>query len=475
MEIRPILGSSDKVNLMAFKNKLMHCYGVMGILLVGISLPATTQAQDISLESYMAAESVEEDLSDSIQLDNALQIPGMEEPAPATETAIEIDPQPEVAAQEQTTEVQETEAIVEADQLPELEIQPEVNPEDLSQEPSQEVLQMEDMQQPASDPTLTQDTASSQNEDDALPDVLDTRIKIHAEGFDYVGENNIVTEFDLNDPNRKSQAELAEEIRREAFDAAITGLFPLSPDNIKDLLKEYDKTKRAVEEPVHGVPVPRVNVETVSLDPGVPPMSLKTAVGHITTVNILDVTGAPWPIQDISWAGDFEVIEPEEGGHIIRITPMGHSAYGNMSIRLLTLKTPITIMLKTDKDEVQYRVDARIPEYGPFAQAPLIDGGSERVAGNATIMAVLDGTPPNGSERLDVSGVDGRTTAYKIRNLTYVRTPLTLLSPGWEQSVTSADGMNVYALADTPILLLSDKGRFMRASVREGRNLFDDE
>lgn len=311
---------------------------------------------------------------------------------------------------------------------------------------------------------------------DALPPVTNTRLRIETEGFDYTPQRNITTEFELGgqDPTRKTQQELEEEIRQEAFDAAITGLFPLKPENIKDLLKEYDKTKRAVEEPVHGIPTPRVNVETVSLDPGVAPMVIHTATGHITTLNILDVTGAPWPVQDISWAGNFEVIEPEEGGHVIRITPMGQSAYGNMSIRLLTLKTPITIMLKTGKDEVQYRVDARIPEFGPFAQTPLIDGGSERVAGNALIMSVLDGTPPEGAEKLSVSGVDGRTTAYKIRSTTYVRTPLTLLSPGWEQSVSSADGMNVYALAETPVLLLSDKGRFMRASVTSGKDLFDE-
>lgn len=310
---------------------------------------------------------------------------------------------------------------------------------------------------------------------DALPQPVNTRLSIQTDGFDFSPQQNINTSFQVGgDPTRKTQQELAEEIRREAFDAAITGLFPLNPDNIKDLLKEYDKTKRAVEEPVHGIPTPRVNVETVSLDPGVTPMIVHTAIGHITTVNILDVTGAPWPIQDISWAGDFEVIEPEEGGHVIRITPMALTAYGNMSIRLLTLKTPVTIMLKTGTDEVQYRVDARIPEFGPFAQTPIIDGGSELVAGNALIMSVLDGAPPDTAEKLAVSGVDGRTTAYKIGSSTYVRTPLTLLSPGWNHSVSSADGMNVYALADTPVLLLSDKGRFMRAGLSSGRGLFDE-
>ncbi|MCI5060380.1 MAG: DotH/IcmK family type IV secretion protein [Alphaproteobacteria bacterium] len=312
------------------------------------------------------------------------------------------------------------------------------------------------------------------DQEDALPQVR-TTLRIETEGFDYGADKNLTTYIDSTKDREKTQKELAEQIRREAYDAAITGLFPLQPNQIKALIKEYDKTRAAVEEPVHGIPTPIVNVETISLDPGVPPSTIKTAVGHITTVNILDVTGAPWPIQDISWAGEFEVVEPEEGGHIIRITPMGKSAYGNMSVRLLTLKTPVTFMLKTGTDEVQYRVDARIPEYGPFAKAQLIDGGTELVAGNALITSVLDGTPPGTAERLEVSGVDGRTSAYKISGMTYVRTPLTLLSPGWEHSVSSADGMNVYALEDTPVLLLSDQGRFMRAGLSERRNVLGDE
>lgn len=311
---------------------------------------------------------------------------------------------------------------------------------------------------------------------DALPVVENTRLSVSDTGLNYPSQNNVNANFSSGgqDPAYQSQEELAEEIRQEAYDAAITGLFPLSPDNIKGLLNKYDQTKHAVKAPVHGIPTPRINVETISLDPGVTPMIVKTAIGHITTLNILDMTGAPWPIQDISWAGDFEVIEPEEGGHIIRITPMERSAYGNISMRLLTLKTPVTITLRTDTEEVQYRVDVRIPEFGPFAQTPIIEGGSDRVAGGSTIMSVLDGTPPQNAVRLNVSGVDGRTTAYKMRGTTYVRTPLTLLSPGWDQSVSSADGMNVYALSNTPVILLSDRGRFMRVNLTAGKGLFDE-
>lgn len=310
---------------------------------------------------------------------------------------------------------------------------------------------------------------------DALPDISAdiSRIRIESEGFGLAAGRS-VNIHPGEDPGELSQGEMAEEIHREAFDAALTGLFPLRPEDVEALLKHYDRTEQAAQSPPYDLPRPEISVQTISMDPGVTPPIIKTAVGHVTTVNMLDITGAPWPVEDITWAGDFEVIEPEEGGHIIRITPMAKFGYGNMSVRLLTLKTPITFALRVGRDTVHYRVDARIPEFGPFAQAQLMEGGTQLVAGNSTLTTVLDGMPPPGAVRLSVSGVDGRTSAYKVGGLTYVRTPMTLLSPGWESSVSSADGMSVYALDNTPVLLLSDQGRFVRAKLKEQEDLFDE-
>lgn len=307
---------------------------------------------------------------------------------------------------------------------------------------------------------------------DALPDI--SRLRIRTEGFPLAPERNISV-YPGDDPGAPDAAELQKEIRQEAFDAATTGLFPLSPEDIRSLLKQYDDTERAAQTPPYDVPKAEVSVQTISMDPGVTPPVIKTAVGHVTTVNILDITGAPWPVQDITWAGDFEIVEPEEGGHIIRITPMAKFTYGNMAVRLLTLKTPITFSLRVERDTVHYRVDARVPEYGPFAEAQLLEGGTQLAAGNTTLTSVLDGVAPSGAVRLDVSGADGRTTAYKMGPVTYVRTPLTLLSPGWQSSVSSADGMNVYALEETPVLLLSDQGRFLRAKLSEQEDLLDEQ
>ena len=257
------------------------------------------------------------------------------------------------------------------------------------------------------------------------------------------------------------------EIREEAFNAALTGLLPMEPDEIRRVLKRYDQTREAVEIPVYPYPEPEIAIIDVPIDPGTRPVEIKLATGHVTTVNFLDASGAPWPVQDLTWAGNFEVVAPEEGSNIIRITPMGEFAYGNVSIRMLEMKTPITFILKTRRDGVYYRVDARLPDYGPLATPPIIDGGITLAAGDTNMTSVLEGIPPQDIIKLVVEGADGRTSAFKQGSDIYVRTPLTLLSPAWAGSVRSADGMNVYMIRNAPVLLLSDQGRMVRVRLAE--------
>lgn len=265
------------------------------------------------------------------------------------------------------------------------------------------------------------------------------------------------------------EAEAADQQRKlesQAFDAALKQLLPLEPGQIRKTLEVFKVKREAAETPIT-VPEPRQVVETLSLDPSDSPAIIKMAPGHVTTFTILDSTGAPWPIQDISWAGKFEIQTPEEGGHIVRITPSSAHGVGNMSIRLVDLITPVTVRLTTGIDEVHYRFDARIPRPGPLAKTPIIQyGGLKAVAGRDDNMTgFLDGTPPKEAVRLMVSGADGRTTAWKVNDQMYLRTPLTLLSPGWDSSVSSADGMNVYSLTNAPVILLSDEGRMVRAQI----------
>lgn len=263
------------------------------------------------------------------------------------------------------------------------------------------------------------------------------------------------------------QAEQKRKIREETFKNAMEGLLPLSPDEIRRLLGTFKDSREASETPIAN-PEPRSVVETISLDPSVAPSVIKTAPGMVTTVSILDQTGAPWAIQDVSWAGKYDVDTPEEGGNVLRITPKTAHGIGNISIRLVDLVTPVILSLQTGLDEVYYRYDGRIPKQGPLAKTPLIEyGGLKAVAGSdANLANVLDGTiTADEASKLKLDGVDGRTTAWKIDDVMYLRTPLTLLSPAWDSSASSADGMNVYTLNEVPVVLLSDKGKMVRAHV----------
>lgn len=274
----------------------------------------------------------------------------------------------------------------------------------------------------------------------------------------------------------KTQEQVLEEVRLKAFNAAITGLLPMKPEEIRQMLERYDQTRQAVETPVYPYPKPEIVTQDIMLDPGTLPPVVKLAIGHVTVVNFVDITGAPWPIQDIAWAGNFEVIKSEEGGSKVGVSPMSDFAYGNMSVQLLEMEIPISFTLETQREKVHYRFDARIGEYGPYAVPPLVEGSgvSDIAAGAPELSAVLEGVSPKGSEKLSVDGVDGRTTAYALNGVTYVRTPLTLLSPAWGSSIASADGMNVYAVKNAPVLLLSDKGQVVRARLSE-RNVSHDE
>lgn len=265
----------------------------------------------------------------------------------------------------------------------------------------------------------------------------------------------------------QAEAEAQQKKMEEAaFQAALKQMLPLSTDQMRRTYDAFRASREAAETPIT-MPEPKQVVETISLDPSDMPAIVKTAPGYVTTVAFLDSTGSPWPIQDISWAGKFTVNPPENGGHILRIVPTSAHGVGNASIRMVDLIAPITLQLRTGIEEVYFRMDARIPKAGPLAKTQLIEyGGLSATAGkDDTMIAVLDGTPPAGAERMSVRGVDGRTVAWRADEKIYLRTPLTLLSPGWEASATSADGTNVYAFSNTPVMLLSDDGRMVRAQI----------
>ena len=262
------------------------------------------------------------------------------------------------------------------------------------------------------------------------------------------------------------EAKHDEEHNRKSFERAAGGLLPLAPDQIRDFMHRLENTQESSQAPFSGPPRGEVKVTALSLDPGVEPPQINLAMGYITTIDMVDQTGAPWPILDVGVGGNFEVTPTQAGSHVVRVMPLTRLGTGNLSILLKDFPTPVIFRLTSGGSSFHMRYDARVPKLGPNARVPIINRGhTGPVAGDEVISMILENAPPKDAKRLKVGGLDSRTTAWKLDERVFVRTPLSLLSPAWNASASSADGMTVYEIGDAPVLLMSDNGALVRARL----------
>ena len=111
---------------------------------------------------------------------------------------------------------------------------------------------------------------------------------------------------------------------------------------------------------------------------------------------------------------------------------------------------------------VDYRVDIHVSGIGPNTkEVPL--GTNLPNNANELLLGVLDGVAPAGSKILTVSGADNQ--AWVLGEKLYLRTRLTLLSPGWIGKMVSPDGMHAYELPKTSSVLVSRYGQPVELKV----------
>ena len=254
-----------------------------------------------------------------------------------------------------------------------------------------------------------------------------------------------------------------EVIDDKAFKNMTNQLFPLTPDRILDLKQEYQTTEFATDSPVGTPPKPTATSQFVNLSPGSTPPVIRLAQGFVSSLVFLDATGAPWPIHayDLGDPASFN-IQWDKTSNTLMIQALKLYNYGNLAVRLKGLNTPVMLTLIPGQKAVDYRVDLRIQGYGPNASSlPLEEGLPPNP--NDVLLHVLEGVPPQGSQHLTVTGGDAR--AWILADKIYVRTNLTILSPGWIASMTSADGMHAYEMQKSPVLLVSWHGKVMQLKV----------
>jgi intracellular multiplication protein IcmK len=249
----------------------------------------------------------------------------------------------------------------------------------------------------------------------------------------------------------------------KAFEGVARQMFPLTSEQIIRLKQLYHTNEYAGAATVGVPPKPTATSQFVNLSPGSTPPVIRLSQGFVSSLVFLDSTGAPWPISayDLGDPSSFN-IQWDKTSNTLMIQALKLYNYGNLAVRLRGLNTPVMLTLIPGQKAVDYRVDLRIQGYGPNAKSMPMEEGIPPST-NDLLLHVLDGVPPPGSRHLTVSGGDARI--WIINDKMYVRTNLTVLSPGWVGSMTSADGMHAYEMQKSPVLLVSWHGKVMQLKV----------
>lgn len=251
------------------------------------------------------------------------------------------------------------------------------------------------------------------------------------------------------------------DVSRQAFSSIVRNIMALSPEQIKTLRRMFDASQKAASTYPGTPPRPTSTSLMVNLSPGATPPVVRLRKGFVTSIVFIDSTGQPWPIQaiDLGNPKGFN-IQWDKKGNTLLVQAMDTYRTGNLAVMLKGLNTPVMISLMPGQRAVDYRVDMRIPGMGPEAK-PDVSGLPN--TGSPQLLDFLNGVPPKKAKALDVSG--GEAQAWSYQGEIYLRTRLTVLSPGWISSMSSPDGTNAYELPKTPVVLVSKRGAVSQLSI----------
>jgi intracellular multiplication protein IcmK len=271
--------------------------------------------------------------------------------------------------------------------------------------------------------------------------------------------------------------------------AARRNAIPLTPGMIEDLKQRYGAVQRATagEGGSTLVATPMTRSINVSLGPGGATNIIETVPGYPTAISFLDSTGQPWPIAwDTNGVPDtgsgskgagggpaveamgFDVTVPVKGSNVLQLQPRMPYLRGGVLVNLQGAPKPLAFMVISSKGQYDADVTIRVADRGPNAREDIITRPDTPETGAPYLTAMLDGVPPSQAVPLSVEGVSpDDVRAWQMGDRDYIRTRYTLLSPEWVASEDGSDGTTIYAVPQTPVVLLSAGGQPIAARLEE--------
>ena len=222
----------------------------------------------------------------------------------------------------------------------------------------------------------------------------------------------------------------------------------LTDEQIERLKKLYLRRERQKATPYLTAAKPITRTLMVNLDPGISPPILRVTRGQLTSVVFSDMNGQPWLIKDVglnrelfSDGRDGAQAAPAEPTNVLTIEPRTAAAFGNVAVKLKGLSTPVIFVLAAAQQEVDLRVDSKVPGRNPdagdtvdYTTMPGID---------QSLSSFLDGVPPKDARRMHVTGL-ANTEAWLYQDQLYMRTDADAQYPAYYSSARSTSGKAVY-------------------------------
>ena len=276
-----------------------------------------------------------------------------------------------------------------------------------------------------------------------------------------------------------------------AAQKAAQDAIPLTPAMIEELARRYNASKQAEEQAVTQLAAPINRQVDVSFAPGLATSIINTVKGYPTAVSFFDSTGQPWPIQwdtnsnpaaisggtncnaqtnaggPSAVAIGFFVCTPTKGSNVLEITPISLAPRGGLVVSLEGAPKPLTFLLVSGGGRYDADLSVHVADRGPHAKVEIMTQPDAPDTGAPFLTGMLEGVPPADATPLAVEGVSPEgLRAWRLGRNVYLRTRYTLLSPEWTASEAEA-GLTVYAVPNTPVVLLSVNGRTVSASLKD--------
>ncbi|MBJ8931595.1 DotH/IcmK family type IV secretion protein [Citrobacter freundii] len=228
----------------------------------------------------------------------------------------------------------------------------------------------------------------------------------------------------------------------------------LTPEQRKKVKALNLEQQRDTASPYVNPPIPVTRSLIVDLNAGISPPVVRLAKGQSTSLVFSDMGGQPWYIDRASINCTLFSVPQCRGGNkesgssgesektnVLTIEPNTPVAYGNVTVVLKGLPTPVIFILTSGQKEVDMRLDAKIPGSNPNSQAELSVQSLPTIDDSLT--QFLDGVPPKSAKKMRVSGAE-QITAWKYQDRLYVRANADALYPAYTNSARSTTGMSVY-------------------------------